>query len=366
MLDNLDIEAAIRRGVITEETANRLRSLSAERRGVPAADEERFGLVGGFADVMATAGLLLLLAPVVMGSFLVSPFAPFFLVPPIWGLAEYFTRRRRLTLTSFALFGLFVLAAAMGCAAVGMIAAGVDLWGPKIPATPQTIPPIASLVTAAGIVMGGAAWWFRFRLPIAVAVTAVAGVNLAVHVLRLTAPAMPTAGVSILLLLIGFGLLAAALRCDMTDVRRETIRADVGFWLHAIAGFQVVGASYRLIFGVDGDPQGWDRLYAYTIQDPTPAAIGAALLLLVAFVLLSLAFDRRSLLTSGIAFLVPMLVRTQPMLALPIVMLFGLVLVVLSAGWTPLRAWILPLLPITVRAQLPRTEIQLLRSRPVR
>ena len=365
MLDNADLEAAVRRGVITEEMANRLRSLSAQRRGVPAADEERFGLVGGFSDVMTALGLVLLLPPVLVMLFLVSPLASFLLVPVAWGLAEYFTRKRRLTLTSFVLFGLFVLAVAMGCMAVGLMMAAVDPASAKLPATPVRLPPISGLVTAAGLMWACIAWWYRFRLPIAVAAAAMAGANVAVHVLRMLFPAMPAAGVSFLLLLIGIIFLLAALRWDMSDVRRETVRAEIAFWLHAMAGFQLAGASFRLIFGVAGNPQGWDRLYVFTIQDPTPAGIGIALILLFGFTLLALAIDRRSLLLSGIAFLLPALVRTQPLLAWPMAMLFGLILLVLSAGWSPLRARILQRLPLVVRAQLPRTELDVFHRRPV-
>ncbi len=371
MVDSSDLDAAVRAGIVPAAVADSLRNFAAERRGAPAAGEERFGLAGGLADIMTALGILLLLgaAMAFLGQI---PFAPAVLAPVAWALAEHLTRRRRLILTSIILFAIFALAVCLALLPVAMILAEpvglipID-HGLRVPAA---LSPLQSLVVAAGAAGACAAWWFRFRLPIAFAACVMALVNLLTHVMRMTIPDAPAGFVGIHLLLVGILIFLVAMWWDMSDIRRETRRSDVAFWLHVMAGYQIAGASFRLIFGVAGDPAGWDRLLAFTTLPPQAGAALLGLLAFAAFCLLALAVDRRSLLMSSLAFVVPAAARLTGVPAagglLIALMLAGALLLALSSLWTRLRAAILARLPSAIRAQLPRTAIVSHGSRPVR
>jgi hypothetical protein len=369
MVDSTDLEAAVRAGIVPGETVDRLRSFSAERRGVPAADEERFGLIGGLADIMSSAELVLLLGAVAMLLFSIAPIAAALLPPVAWLLAEHFTRKRRLTLASFVLFALFAIAWAMACLGVALlIPFPASTRG--LATVPDALPALPGLIVAAATAMGCAAWWIRFHLPIAYAATVMAGVNVMTHVARLAVPDAPAWLVSIYLVLIGIVIFLLAMWWDMSDVRRETRRADVGFWLHAMAGYQIANASFRLIFGVAGDPVGWGRLYSFTSLAPDGTAIiGVAIAVLAAFCLVALAVDRRSLLMSSIAFVLPAMIRATTLSGDAATTMgavsMGALLLALSYFWTPGRAAVLAVLPLTLRAQLPRTTIRTSGQRPV-
>jgi hypothetical protein len=371
MVDGTDLEAAVRAGVVPGHVADQLRNFAAERRGSPAAGEERFGLAGGLSDIMTAIGTFLLLGAAI--AFLGAiPFAPAILAPVAWALAEHFTRRRRLILTSMVLFAVFALAICLALLPVAMMLAeppgsmSLD-HGLR---TPAVLSPLQSLVVAAGAAGSCAAWWFRFRLPVAVAACVMALVNILTHVMRMAIPDAPAGFVSVHLLLVGIFIFLAAMWWDMSDIRRETRRSDVAFWLHAMAGYQIAGASFRLIFGVAGDPVGWERLFSFTALPPQAGGAILALLAFAAFCVLALAVDRRSLLMSSLAFAIPATSRLTGLSEmsgiLAAFMLIGAVLLALSSFWTRLRALILAGLPATIRAQLPRTAIANHGSRPVR
>jgi hypothetical protein len=271
------------------------------------------------------------------------------------------------------LFAVFVLAIALTLVAVAMIMPepgrppSVD---PAMMRVPTLLSPLQSLVVATGCAWACAAWWFRFRLPIAVAAGVMASVNLLTHVMRIIIPDAPAGLVSVHLLLVGFFIFLVAMWWDMSDIRRETRRSDVAFWLHAMAGYQIAGASFRLIFGVAGDPVGWDRLFTFATLPPQAGGAILALLAFAAFCVLALAIDRRSLLMSSLAFTIPATARLTGLSdmggMLTAVMLIGAVLLALSSFWMRLRAIILARLPATIRAQLPRTAIANHGARPVK
>jgi hypothetical protein len=271
------------------------------------------------------------------------------------------------------LFAIFALAIALTLTAVAMLMpepGRMPSADPGMMRVPTMLSPLQSLIVATGCAWACAAWWFRFRLPIAVAAGVMAAVNLLTHVMRMAIPAAPAGLVSMHLLLVGIGIFLAAMWWDMSDIRRETRRSDVAFWLHAMAGYQIAGASFRLIFGVAGNPAGWDRLFAFATLPPQAGGAVLALLAFGAFCLLALAVDRRSLLMSSLAFAIPATARLTGLSGaggiLIAVMLAGALLLALSSFWTRLRAAILAPLPATIRAQLPRTAIASHGARPVR
>jgi hypothetical protein len=183
-------------------------------------------------------------------------------------------------------------------------------------------------------------------------------------------PEAPAWAVSSVLLAGGLATLALALWWDMSDIRRQTDRAQIGFWLHAAAGFQIAGASFRMIIGLRNQPDGWERLFSSAVADPTVGAALATLLLASAFCAFALAIDRRSILMSSLIFVLPalahMLRGAGPAAWLLSAMSVGAFLLLIATRWTRMREAILVRLPLHVRAQLPRTELISAGGRPVR
>ena len=371
MYEESDLDAGVKAGILTNDAANQLRNLVASRRGAPAADEESFPLLGGLADLMTAVAILLLVGcGSVLAALSAGPLAFPMMAVLVWSLAEHFTRKRRLVFTSYLLLALFVVLWTATVFGISLLLPGKD-WETAIdPAsTMAVISPLRGLVTAAGAVMGCAAFWLRFRFPIAYAAAAVAALNLAMHLLRLLIPDAPAWAVGSAMLAGGFATLALALWWDMSDIRRQTDRAQTGFWLHAAAGFQIAGASFRMIIGLRDHPDGWDRLYSTALADPSVAAGIATLILACAFCIFALAIDRRSILMSSLAFVLPALANIMggagPASWLLSAMGVGGFLLLIATRWTELREAVVSRFPLIVRAQLPRTSINISGPRPI-
>lgn len=366
MIGDDDLDAAVRSGAVAPEVALRLRNFAAERRGASTASEERFALVGGLADATVAAGLMLVLG--VTATFLASitPGAAVLVAPAAWAFAGHVTLGRRLMLSSFVLFGFWTISIMMFSLAVGLalLAPGGQA---AVPLTYMDLTPATSLVVTGGATAASLIWWRRFRLPIAWAGMTLAIVNAALHLIRLIAPDLPGVAVEVTSLLSGIALFVAAMWWDLSDIRRETRRADVAFWLHVMAGYGVSHQSFRLLFGVTGEAEGWGRLVSRTAQTPDAFGMCLALIILAVFALVSLAVDRRSLLLSSLAFLVPVFAASMggPTAMAALLLIAGIALLMMGGNWTGIRAVLLKRLPKAVRAQLPRTELVQHRPRPV-
>ena len=108
-----DLEDAVRDGAISETHAEAFRSYLASRsRG---ADEETFHLFRGFNDVFVALASVLLFTGIVWFSGDLGAVAASLLVMAVAAaLSEYFTRRRRLALSSIVYALAFCGAAAVG------------------------------------------------------------------------------------------------------------------------------------------------------------------------------------------------------------------------------------------------------------
>ena len=127
MYSENDLEAAVAGRVLTADQAAAFREFVAAGRPVPAVDEEHFRLLTGFNDIfVGIAAMILLVAvgwigqyvPPYVGGDGPSPFAGLFVAATAWGLAEFFTRKRRMALPSIIL----LLAFAAGRLRPGRIA----------------------------------------------------------------------------------------------------------------------------------------------------------------------------------------------------------------------------------------------------
>ena len=91
--------------------------------------------------------------------------------------------------------------------------------------------------------------------------------------------------------------------------------------------------------------------------------------LFAVFCAVALVIDRRSLLLSGLIFVLPNLAAAasdNPVAGgMVVAVAAGAFLVLLSGLWTWMRAVLLALVPVPIRAQLPRAELTFARNRPV-
>lgn len=344
-----DLQDAVAAGAMSAQAAQALRDHVAARRNAPVVDEEHFRLLTGFNDIFVTLACIILL--VAMG-WLGDAFRPgtrphdpsllsgLLIASASWGLAEYFTRTRRMALPSILLLAGFVGGVGFSVVAAGMLAVP-DAGG----RTGSLIMAGAALASAAG------AWlhWRRFMVPITVAAGAAA---LAAMVGALIMSAVPDGGralVSALILVAGLAIFALAMRWDMSDRARTTRRADVAFWLHLAAAPMIAHALFTLL-GVFG-----------TSQIPVAKAL-TVIALYFAFGIVALAIDRRALLVSGLAYVlyaIYALFRQAGAVDLSFALtalVIGASLLLLSAGWHRARHAIVRRLPSPLVARLPYLE----------
>lgn len=359
MYSESDLEAAVAAGALTAEQADRLRAFVAESRRSPVVDEESFRLLTGFNDIfVAIAAATLLIAVGWIGQTLPphldtngpSPFAGLFVAVTAWGLAEYFTKRRRMALPSILLLIAFVGGLTMATGFGIMLAVGENRFES---ATPVMLTFAASAVVAG---IGALLHWRRFRVPITVA--AATGTVVAFIVALVASAIVPAGGPEtdadaerinhILLgvvLVLGVATFLFAMWWDGSDRERTTRRSDVAFWLHLLAAPMIAHPVFALLGLTEGRVSG------------AGAAIVIALYIL--FGLVALAVDRRALLVSALAYVLyalESLFRDYGAVELSIAftaLVIGSALLLLSAFWHNARRAVVRRLPEALGERLP-------------
>ena len=344
MYSEQDLQSAVSAGAISHEAAEALRSHANGLRAAPAADEEHFRLITGFNDIFVTiAAVLLLVAAAGIGDAIAPGVAGLLVAGSAWGLAEYFTRQRRMALPSIVLMLAFVA----GIAAIPInILAEMD---------PKMADVTAALVgSGIGLLAAGAAFihWRRFIVPITVAAGAGA---VAVTVIALAMSAVigsnpqldPEPYLLPMVFVAGLAVFTVAMRWDMSDPARETRRSDVAFWLHLLAAPMIAHPLFHWLGVNDGQNIG------------AVAAVGVlAVYLLMGLV--ALAVDRRALLVSALAYVLVALTwlfREFGAVELNVALtglVIGSALLALSAFWSPIRTALIRHLPGELQARLPQ------------
>src|SRR3954470_2617466 len=351
MYSDSDLEAAVAAGALSPEAAASLRNYVAGRAASPAVDEEHFRLITGFNDIfVSVAAAILFFALAWIGSTIgpridfdgPSPVGPALVALAAWGLAEFFTRKRRMALPSILMLLAFVggVGATVGFSLVLMV--GPD----HLNGNDQLA---GGLIAGAAAVAAGAAWlhWRRFKVPITIAAGAAAVVAVVMALIK-TAIGDMAGQENVLLgfmLLLGIGVFLFAMWWDASDPARETRRADVAFWLHLLAAPMIVHPVFKLFGLSDGG-----------------GSVGGAVIVLgvyVLFGLTALAVDRRALLVSALAYVLWALSRlfeqagaAELNLALT-ALVIGSALLLLSAFWHSARRGVVRPLPAVLQSKLP-------------
>ena len=355
MYSQQELDDAVASGVITADAANALRAHIERQRSTAIPDEEQFRLITGFNDIFVSIAAAILLFAVgwigqsigrsvnlTLGPEGPSLLAPLAVASTAWGLALYFTARRRMALPSILLLLAFV---------GGVFATTLFSLVQPSPDSFDHSPQFAGIMAAiAAAVAAGGAWlhWRRFRVPITVAAGAAAvsaiAVSLLVAALGRDADEVKNIILGFILAL-GVGTFLFAMWWDSSDRARLTRRSDVAFWLHLLAAPMIAHPIFTLL----GLNSGTATLGEGVI----------VILLYVALGLTALAVDRRALLVSALAYVLWALAdlfkrfgAVELNIALT-ALVIGSALLLLSAFWHQARATIVRPLPEGLREKLP-------------
>lgn len=352
MISDTVLDLAVQKGLIERGQAIALRSLARQEEPEPRpepVEEERLRFITGFADIFVTIGLVLFLgsAAYLAGRYLGDGATSAFVAALAWAQAEFFTRRRRMALPSIVLLIVFTTAAFMALSNVLGGEAGTvrpRLGWLDVLVRPSREPLPTALAAFGTAALAGLHYW-RFRVPITIAAGAGA---LALTALMLLYAAAPDATAGLLNpILLGLGTIAfgLAMRFDLADPVRRTRRTDIAFWLHMLAAPLIVHSLFNMI----GVGRG--------LIAPGSAALVLAIFLVLAAV--AVIIDRRALLVSGLVYagiafasLVRSIGIADTTTPIAVLAIGGLVLL-LSAGWGPLRARLLSVAPDGFVARLP-------------
>ena len=141
------------------------------------------------------------------------------------------------------------------------------------------------------------------------------------------------------------------MRFDISDPERVTRRTDIAFWLHLLAAPLIV---HPLIRGL---------LHGLAVHLTPGAALGILWIFLI-LGMVAVIIDRRAILVSGLVYAgaaYGSLIRTFGVTnyIIPIVLLsLGAFILLLSAGWQPLRRALLKRLPARLAGRLPHPLVQ--------
>lgn len=341
MIEQADLEAAVAANVLSAEQRAQLTEFVRQRqRAAMGADEEHFRLITGFNDIFVTiAAVLLLVAVGALGNRVESWFAALGVALASWGLAEYFTRRRRMALPSIVLLLSFV-----GGVFIMLGAAIVEITGVRNVDADTAQGAVYLGIAGAGAVAAAIAHWRRFQVPITVAAGAAAASAIAFAVVASIMGEDKTALLTAVSLC-GVGVFALAMHYDMSDRQRVTRRTDIAFWLHLLAAPMIIHPLV-VMFGLNSP----------ALSSVEAIAIVAVYLIIT---VVALAIDRRALLVSGLAYMIfalqSLFKQTGDVdlgFALTCLVI-GLFLVTLSAAWQRIRAAVMPLVPNVWAERLP-------------
>ena len=337
MIERDDLKAAVGSGLINEKQAADLISLSDSRRGAREnlnPGDEPFELFKGFNEIFIVIGLLILstgwwgVVALALGDEIINLQDYALWVTLIgagflWLLSEYFVRKRRMVAPAIALSVMFAANAAFGFTAVisePFMVAQNDY---------SSVPFPLMLATLATLF-----YWWRFRVPFAMAMIAV-GLFI-VAVVYAASRAGPVDDLSDFFLLsawitlvLGLLVFAVAMAFDMSDPHRVTRRSANGFWLHVVAAPALVNTV------------------ALSLLDQGNNGSNMILLAVLAlFAVVAIVIDRRSFLIAAIGYIVALAatVFDGDGAALTVLVL-GIVLLLLGAFWERIRARILRLMP---------------------
>lgn len=331
MLTRADLDEAVKSGIITEQQSTELQGLPAKRHAVRhqhAQGDERFVFMKNFNEFFIALGVVLLGIGLwaAAGAFPdLSIVFPFLFIAVMWGLAEFLTRKLKLTLPSIVL-------------AIFIVTTLAFLLKDSLADSNSLL--IASVSAAVSAFL----FYLRFRLPFALLLLAGGCVATFFAIVTSVAGEPTRLFTYAMFLIAGVATLAAAQWYDMSDRERLTRRSDCGFWLTLIAAPLIVHPVAGLI------SSGEDTSIQSNIL---------TIAVVVVFALIALIIDRRAFLVSSLAYLGGAMVYAFTRIggeqnALWItLLLMGASVILLGVGWQRARRAVMSFVPSSLTQHLP-------------
>lgn len=354
------LNSAAGEGIITAEQAERLApfllSRSTGNAGRLPADQaavlddallaeesEQPRFVRGFHDILITIGVVVALAGLwgLGGLFTV--------LPAIIILAEILIRRQRLALPAVVLT--LALIQWIGVFAMMIFELVPDGFN-NLTRALFALPIFAAVL---------AAFYWRYRVPLALAATLLSLFLLAMDiVLVLLAKLLGSADIiaehtvlaAIVFLVSALGVFGAAMSYDIADPARKSRLSDVAFWLHLAAAPALLYAMLSFIFLRNVSGNWWG-------DATSPGDAAAVLLIVVVFMIVGLIIDRRAFVTSGLLSLGLAIwtILQRGGIALGdyssvTILAVGVVVLLIGIFWQALRRAIVSMLPSAVTSRL--------------
>lgn len=293
MYSEEELNAAVDAGVMDGKSVLAFREFVAQRRKGALVDEEHFRLLTGFSDIFVSFGILLVFIPTVwLGSEAGGDVLAAVMGAAVsWILAEYFTRVRRQALPSILLVLTFV-GSVIAAAIYGMenTGASVQLFTLSEP-TPGGGEPLNDLLaflvpSLLGFAAAALHWW-RFRVPITIALGTMSIVWGAIALILFQVPVDHVQDFVIWVIFAGgIATFLFAMYWDSKDLLRATRRSDVAFWLH-------LGAAPMLVHPV----------FANLLDGGSEVGIMLSVLgVYLGVVFIAIVIDRRASLVSAAAY----------------------------------------------------------------
>lgn len=340
MYTDSDLENAVKKGIFTRDAVEGFRRLYEEQHASSIADEENFRLVGSFNDIFVVIISLVVLGSVAALFSTIGGAATGAAAVAVtsWGLSEYYIRVRHMALPSIIL----LLAFSGSFAFSASIFYTVIVQGQAGTIDPRNISNFYPLPLFA--LIGTLMHWFRFQVPITVALISASFAGLGLALLMLWVPEVKAYQL-LLFATAGAAIFIFAMIWDMSDTRRITRRSDVAFWLHLLAAPMIMHPLFQMIGIVTGE-----------------ATIAMAMQVLGAFLiitLISLMIDRRAFMVSSLAYVLYAMhslfedVGSVNARLGMTGLIVGSVMLLLTAYWGGAREKLVVFLPQTLSKRLP-------------
>ncbi|MDF3152258.1 hypothetical protein P3C58_09730 [Mesorhizobium sp. XAP10] len=382
MISAETLDKAVAKGLISQtlrdqlEAMERAVALAPEaRRADDERDEENLRLVGGGNDLFVTVGTVLLSAGFFFVLTTLLPGQTFWIAGILavfaWGLAEIVTRQHRMKLSSSVLALIFMAAILAALALQVEASFGIrkpeTIW--QLLALRQTASRAGYLFLGGGIIAAAIYFW-RFRVPIIAGTIAIAFTLLAFLQTAIILYDSVTTGaiapprledVPELLraalympLICGLIVFATGVAFDIYDRDRRKIWSDCAFWLHVVSAPMLVHPLFIMATGQN-------VVFGHIAPDANATIM--LTILILGFLYVALAIDRRSLLVPTLAYFgslgIYYLVNSAsdstgiPPFAL-ILVVVGALIILFGAGWQRIRRIVVnPTLPAAVIRRLP-------------
>ncbi|MDP0562148.1 MAG: hypothetical protein QS721_07405 [Candidatus Endonucleobacter sp. (ex Gigantidas childressi)] len=330
MYTDEDLDLAVEKQIFSETSVLKFRDHFCTTPNDEIDAQENVRLATGFSDVFVVIACVLLLysSYSVLGA--INDLSSILFLPLLsWGLAEFFVRKKNMTLPGILLMLTFV-------------------WGIFLLSTHflPTTSKAAYITAAAFSGIAGYIHYLRFQIPVTIAACAAAMASFLAAIIIYFFPDA-IIHIPVMLLVGGICIFILAMYWDSSDRTRTTRRSDVAFWLHLLSAPLIVHPVFIYLGVQEGN-----------------ASLSNTIIIVLLYVLMSLV----SIIINRLAFMVSSLLYIIYALS-KLFTLYGIVdgnlaitgvcigggLLLLSAFWHSVRHVILLALPASVLKLVPKS-----------